>query len=341
MHLKSLLYGATRGKRAVQPQGSKLIETKVACTLPTSVVVTCNKENVIGSCALLQLHADSFSIKQMLGKGSFATVYECEFNRERFALKQFKLAKKAAKRAQVEDDFDREVEILRSIDHAAIVSLQGFVKEPNSLQLLLELCDTDVSNYLGMVRRGETTMTWMSCMTVAQDCIRGVEYLHSLRPKIIHRDLKAANLLLTVDMRCKLTDFGLSRRMEGDGRRSMTACGTLCWVAPEVLRGENYDESIDVYAYGIVLWELFSAEKPYEDIDTSLIPHQVSVKGVRPDPMAHLPGALNVLMADCWHHRPQARPKCTEVRSRLVEIDFDFDFTQPQYEPAVWPRFGG
>jgi serine/threonine protein kinase len=82
----------------------------------------------------------------------------------------------------------------------------------------------------------------------------GVGHLHALEPAIIHRDLKPSNLLVDENWNVKVADFGFARIKEENA--TMTRCGTPCWTAPEILRGEKYSEKADVYSFGIIMWEV-------------------------------------------------------------------------------------
>ncbi|CAM9846383.1 unnamed protein product, partial [Discosporangium mesarthrocarpum] len=104
---------------------------------------------------------------------------------------------------------------------------------------------------------------WWLIMRVAEGTACGMNYLHRHQPPILHRDLKSANLLLDDSYTVKICDFGLARLKAFSN--SMTGnCGTVQWMAPEVLSYDKYTETADVYSFGIVCWELLSRMCPYE-----------------------------------------------------------------------------
>ena len=141
-----------------------------------------------------------------------------------------------------------------------------------------------------------------------------MDYLHKRR--IVHRDLKAANLLLDDVGTVKIADFGVSRVLDPHG--VMTAeTGTYRWMAPEVIEHSPYRESADVYSFGIVLWELVTGQVPYN----AMTPLQAAVgvvqKGLRPEIPPTCPPAISELMRVCWTRNPQDRPTFEVLKQRV------------------------
>jgi serine/threonine protein kinase len=109
------------------------------------------------------------------------------------------------------------------------------------------------------VPRNVTQLSWSRVRRIAVDAAKGMAYLHYRNPAIIHRDLKSHNLLVDENWKVKVCDFGLSRIYGDTQGNAMTACGTPCWTAPEILRNSHYTTKADVYSFGIVLWVCFRA----------------------------------------------------------------------------------
>jgi mitogen-activated protein kinase kinase kinase 9 len=105
---------------------------------------------------------------------------------------------------------------------------------------------------------------------MALEAARGVHYLHSCNPPVLHRDLKSLNLLLDESGRVKLADFGWTKGLDN----YMTGkIGTYQWMAPEVIASQKYSEKADVFSYGIILWEIASREPPFK---RTVSPTQIS-----------------------------------------------------------------
>ena len=109
-------------------------------------------------------------------------------------------------------------------------------------------------------------------LQMATDCARGMSYLHSRSPPIVHHDLKPANLLVDSKWNLKISDFGMSRikyraYLQKSNPELETAGGTPEWMSPEALRNDNVDELSDVYSFGIILWELITLNYPWHELN--------------------------------------------------------------------------
>jgi serine/threonine protein kinase len=147
------------------------------------------------------------------------------------------------------------------------------------------------------------------------------EYLHS--KNLIHRDLKAANLLVNSQGVCKVADFGIST-VKPNVTRTMTCVGTPIYMAPEVLTKNKYSEKADVYSFGIVLLELFTGRLAYSEPEFSSmhiaqLTYQIAHVGARPS-VDGLHPTVRQLIVDCWHEEPGFRPSFSEIVTRLNRI---------------------
>ncbi|RLN74492.1 hypothetical protein BBJ28_00009536 [Nothophytophthora sp. Chile5] len=255
----------------------------------------------------LKVPLDDIEIESQIGKGTFGVVYKAFYKGKHVALKRLLAQRYSAKTVQ---DFKNELSILSILQHPSIVQFLGAVLEVPTLCLLTELCAGSLADLLQLARNKELNITWGLTLEIALDCAKACAYLHALNPAVLHRDIK--NLLITEDFRCKLSDFGLSRSLDKNAN-AQTMCGTPRWLAPEVFRGEDYSEKIDVYSYGIVLWELFCFKKPYLDKDAINLAYLVAHEDLRPELLPHIPEILHRLMKACWDADPAQRPSFSTV----------------------------
>jgi len=156
-----------------------------------------------------------------------------------------------------------EIRIHRSLNHSSIVGFESFFEDSDNVYILLELCQNQTLNEL-LKRRKKLTELETQCYVM--HIIEGLKYLHSKR--IIHRDLKLGNLFLNADMEQKIGDFGLATKLQFDGDRKRTLCGTPNYIAPEVLdekQGHSYE--VDIWSLGVVIYALLIGKLPFEAAD--------------------------------------------------------------------------
>ncbi len=170
---------------------------------------------------------------------------------------------------------------LSRLRHPNVVTFYGAVTEGGSrLLVVTELMARDLRSFL---RSNAAAAPLVQRLRMAQQSVRGVLYLHSLDPAVVHRDVKPENLLLgTADLPVKLCDLGLARGLQGGRVVTKHGLGTAWYMGPEVHRGAALERSCDVYALAVVLWELVSLHTPFADKPPQSIPGIVGWAGERP-----------------------------------------------------------
>eukprot|EP01118_Nematostelium_gracile_P008648 TRINITY_DN2867_c0_g1_i3.p1 TRINITY_DN2867_c0_g1~~TRINITY_DN2867_c0_g1_i3.p1 ORF type:complete len:200 (-),score=63.08 TRINITY_DN2867_c0_g1_i3:78-677(-) len=163
-------------------------------------------------------------------------------------------------------------------------------------------------------------------MSLAKQTAFGLNYLHL--SNIIHRDLKPDNLLLDAHHNVKLCDFGLSiiKPTTGVLRKGI---GSPVWQSPEMLKGDVYVESTDVYSFAITVWGLFGREmlddKNFEEVeDYDGLVKAVAKEGKRPVMSSSCPSELAALIRQCWDGEPKRRPNCAQIIAQLERISNSF-----------------
>ena len=141
--------------------------------------------------------------------------------------------------------------------------------------------------------------------------------------KIIHRDIKSHNIFITEPSPghyiAKIGDWGSARAVALTGAKSMTqGVGTACWLAPEVINYAHASKDSDVYAFGIVLWEVFTRAEVYEGLSAAQIIAKVANEGLRPKVPRDCP--WGPIMAECWHHEASQRPGFHRVMTSLSKL---------------------
>jgi len=200
---------------------------------------------------------------KFLGKGGFARCYEflSLTNRKVTAAKVVPKASLAKTRAK--QKLMSEIKIHRSLHHPNVVGFEHFFEDSENVYILLEICTNQTMSEL-LRRRKRLTELEVQCYML--QLLSGVKYLHQHR--VIHRDLKLGNLFLSEKMEIKIGDFGLAAKLEFDGERKRTICGTPNYIAPEVLDGKvGHSYEVDVWAIGVIIYTLVVGKPPFETSD--------------------------------------------------------------------------
>ena len=153
----------------------------------------------------------------------------------------------------------QEIQIHKSLNHKNIVGFHSFFDDPFNVYIVLELCKKRSMMELHKRRK---TVTEYECRYYIHQIVSGVKYLHDNH--IIHRDLKLGNLFLNDELHVKIGDFGLATRIEFEGERKKTLCGTPNYIAPEILNKKGHSYEVDIWSIGCVMYTLLVGQPPFE-----------------------------------------------------------------------------
>ncbi|KAK2659203.1 hypothetical protein Ddye_005736 [Dipteronia dyeriana] len=285
----------------------------------------------------LQVASDSFSNKNILGRGGFGKVYKGRLaDGSLVAVKRLKEERTPGGELQ----FQTEVEMISMAVHRNLLRLRGFCMTPTERLLVYPyMANGSVASCLRERPPSQPPLDWPTRKRIALGSARGLSYLHDhCDPKIIHRDVKAANILLDEDFEAVVGDFGLAKLMDYKDTHVTTAVrGTIGHIAPEYLSTGKSSEKTDVFGYGIMLLELITGQRAFDlarlanDDDVMLLDW---VKGllkekklemlVDPDLQnnyieAEVEQLIQVALL-CTQGSPMDRPKMSEV-VRMLEGD--------------------
>lgn len=155
---------------------------------------------------------------------------------------------------------------------------------------------------------------------MALDVAKGMNYLHTSHPTIVHRDLKSPNLLVDKNWVVKVCDFGLSRLKHHTFLSSKSTAGTPEWMAPEVLRNEPSNEKCDVYSFGVILWELATLRIPWSGMNPMQVVGAVGFQDRRLEIPEEVDPMVAQIINDCWEVEPRKRPSFSQLMSRLKHL---------------------
>jgi serine/threonine protein kinase len=222
------------------------------------------------------------------------------------------------------DFFQREVQILVRCNDEFLLDFIGFSTNPPAIVTSFMPCG---SLWDRIHTKGKAPLNATQKTNIAIGIAHGMKYLHS--HKIVHRDLKSPNILLDERMLPKIADFGLGHFVAECTGGEQTAVGTPVWMAPELIDSKQYGPAVDVYAYGIILYEMYTEKMPFEGWDRVQIFAQVATKGVRPE-LPETASSLAQLIVQCWDADPDKRPTFEEIYARFGTHAVSFPECEPR-----------
>ncbi|KAJ4702634.1 Mitogen-activated protein kinase kinase kinase [Melia azedarach] len=258
-----------------------------------------------------------------LGSGTFGTVYHGKWRGTDVAIKRIKkscFTGRSSEQERLTVEFWREAEILSKLHHPNVVAFYGVVQDGpgGTLATVTEFMVNGSLRHVLLSK--DRHLDRRKRLIIAMDAAFGMEYLHS--KNIVHFDLKCDNLLVNLKdpLRpiCKVGDFGLSK-IKRNTLVTGGVRGTLPWMAPELLNGSSskVSEKVDVFSFGIVLWEILTGEEPYANMHYGAIIGGIVNNTLRPPVPSYCDLEWRLLMEQCWAPDPVARPSFTEIARRL------------------------
>ena len=275
---------------------------------------------------LFSIDYDELKIMKKIGKGGFANVYLAQWKGNLIAFKLFDTSFLGNSENNF-SIFEKEFGILASINHPNIVHCYGATLKIPRIGILLEYCKSgDLFNYIKVERIGDP-LDFESKLSFIRNICSGMEYLHNR--KIIHRDLKLENILISDNNIAKITDFGISSNSSKLTQRTQNI-GTSYYIAPEIVINGKYDFKCDVFSFGILFYILWTEKfNPYENIikNNFKIERKIAMDPkLRPifsETFLSSSSSLETtkkkgyiiikLIKDCWDHDPNKRPSFKKI----------------------------
>ena len=286
---------------------------------------------------------------QLIGKGTFGKVY-LGFNTTTAELMAVKQVEVDARRAGSDKDkikamvkaLDQEIDTMQNLEHENIVAYLGCEREELKISIFLEYID---GGSIGSCLRKHGKFEEPVVSSLTRQTLQGLAYLHD--SGILHRDLKADNILLTSDGICKISDFGISKKTDniyGDDAQN-TMQGSVFWMAPEVVRsqGAGYSAKVDIWSLGCVVLEMFAGRRPWAKDEAIGAIYKLGTLNQPPPIPDDVSKAINPaaigFMLDCFTIDPRDRPQAV----RLLEHEFcrgwqNFSFFDSELYQKIKPR---
>ncbi|KAK8897592.1 hypothetical protein M9Y10_015551 [Tritrichomonas musculus] len=271
---------------------------------------------------------DDFILQKKIGSGSFGKVFTVKDKKTgKIVVAKISINKIERNSVSQLHDISREVNILSKFNHPSILKFIfynpfDFKKKPKPVIIMEYASNGSLEDLLNIIRYSDSSlkidMTYK--LIIMYGIASAMSYLHS--HNIIHRDLKPENVLLDEYLFPKVADFGLSKVCHKN-EQSMTmksmfeVKGTPIYMSPEIWSKAEYTKKGDVYAFGIIVYELMTNLKPFDKVNFYLLPVKVT-KGERPDIGINIPKSYVKLIQDCWSQEADKRPTFDEILDRLL-----------------------
>ena len=279
----------------------------------------------------LEIDYDDIDFEYECGRGGYGEVYKANWMHRAVACKVFKTRGEGATTpgGTLSKDFWLELNALAKLRHPNITLLLGVCLRPRYC-IVTEF--VTCGSLFDLIHRHREIPNWgvARIISVSKEICVGMTYLHS--QGILHCDLKSSNILITDTWGVKIADFGLSflfpeASASSDGSESINqdtakiplgCVGTHHWIAPEVLRGEEYSKGADVYSFGIILWEMIHRKIPYHDLSAAQVIALVGYGGKRLRVSSYCPKQVKSIIYMCLNRdQPNQRPSFMTLSTEL------------------------
>ena len=268
----------------------------------------------------LSIAPETIQLGERIGIGSYGEVHRGLWRGTEVAVKRF-LDQDLS--AQLMREFTSEVDLMRRLRHPNVILLMGAVTETPNLSIVTEFLHR--GSLYKLLHRPQppgvrAALNESRRMRMALDVAKGMHYLHSCDPIIVHRDLKSPNLLVDKHWVVKVCDFGLSRMKNHTFLSSKSNAGTPEWMAPEVLRNEPSDEKSDIFSFGVIFWELITMAEPWSGLNPMQVVGAVGFAGNHLAVPEDADPEARAICEDCWRAAPARRPSFLDLQRRLKPI---------------------
>ncbi|XP_077970155.1 uncharacterized protein LOC120331911 [Styela clava] len=245
---------------------------------------------------------DLFEKIRMVGKGAFGTavLYRKKDDNSLVILKEINMSELNSQERQLAMN---ETKVLKLLNHPNIICCYDSFEENGVLMIEMEYADDGTLAQL--LAKQESPLLEIEVLQMFCQIVSGIRYMHE--QKVLHRDLKTANIFLTKDCCVKIGDFGVSKIMSSHNRGANTVLGTPYYISPEICEGKPYDEKSDIWALGCILHEMATCQKTFEGTNLPALVNKIMRGHIAPI-QGNFSSEFKQLVNDMLHREPGERP---------------------------------
>uniref|UniRef100_A0A7R9VYE8 non-specific serine/threonine protein kinase n=1 Tax=Chlamydomonas euryale TaxID=1486919 RepID=A0A7R9VYE8_9CHLO len=263
---------------------------------------------------------EDYQINHLIGRGQYSTVYAAQHVASGTAVALKKVAIFDMMDPKARQDCLKEVKILENLQHPNIVKCFTSFIQDNELIIVMEWAESgDLAQALKQRAASGQPFTDQEVWQLFGAVCSAVQHMHARR--ILHRDLKPSNIFITADGRLKLGDLGLSRYFSSRTLQAVTTVGTPYYMSPEVIKGQPYDFSSDIWSLGCLLYELVALRNPFFKEGQSLYVLGKNINACSYEPLAG-PGheSMQQLVSAMIQPSPSERPSINALLDMVHQV---------------------
>ena len=274
-----------------------------------------NNEAARGDSTIKESH---LTYHEQIGRGASGDVYRVTWKSRKFGKIEAAAKKIPIFRGQnIEEKFGNEIKYLQSLNHPNIISYYGHVITSDHVIIVTEYA---TKGTLHDNLKNKDRLPPKLKLKWAIQAAKGIKYLQD--KKILHRDIKSINLLIDSDDNLKICDFGIARNLTST-KTTRSSKGTIAYLPPEAFSFTSdpmMSPKADIFAFGIILWQLETCQEPYKGLIPERIMWLVGNDNYRPEIPATCPDVLGHLMRECWDREREKRPGADRIIDTLLEL---------------------
>ena len=247
-----------------------------------------------------------YQIIDTLGKGSFGSAYKVidKDNNKIYVIKQISLKNSTKKEIE---SIKNEAKILSSINSEYVVKYFDSFIENDYFNIVMEYCNgLDLRKLINSYKENNKFIEKEKIYHFIDGLCQGIQELH--KKKLIHRDLKPENIFLTGNYKIKIGDFGISKQLNEVNDFAKTQIGTISYMAPEMITGEKYNNKIDIWALGCIIYELCTLECCFDGLSINAVTNKITKEKIKEINIKlygnELQNLINVLLNKNYKKRP-------------------------------------